>query len=57
MPTDLFDATKDKIYREAAKVISRFDKDPYYLLQLFKGLEKLDNPYSRQKLMLGKILN
>ncbi|KNC98092.1 uncharacterized protein SPPG_06502 [Spizellomyces punctatus DAOM BR117] len=49
----LFDQCKDKIYRCAASLISKHETEPYFLLQLFRGAEKLGNTYLRQRLLLA----
>ncbi|KAJ3414424.1 Phosphoacetylglucosamine Mutase [Chytridiales sp. JEL 0842] len=48
----LFNQVKDPIYRGAANVISQHESEPYFLLQLFKGIEKLDTSYLRQKFLI-----
>ncbi|KAI9100600.1 hypothetical protein DFS34DRAFT_615183 [Phlyctochytrium arcticum] len=48
----LFEAHKDKIYRCAASLISQQECDPNFLIQMFKGAEKLGSPYLRQRLLL-----
>jgi hypothetical protein len=49
----LFNQVKDPIYRGAANVISQHESEPYFLLQLFRSVEKLDTPYLRQKFLIS----
>ncbi|KAJ3116241.1 hypothetical protein HDU96_010098 [Phlyctochytrium bullatum] len=48
----LFKQFKDQIYYEAASTISRFEEEPYFLLQLFRNVQKLSSVEQRQKFML-----
>ncbi|KAJ3299944.1 Phosphoacetylglucosamine Mutase [Borealophlyctis nickersoniae] len=49
----LFAQYRDKIYKGAANVVTRHEEEPYFLLQLFRGVEKLDSSYLRQRLLLA----
>ncbi|KAJ3211920.1 hypothetical protein HK099_007884 [Clydaea vesicula] len=48
----LFDLNKDKVYKGAANMISHHEKDPYFLLQVFKEVSKLNTGYLKQKFLL-----
>ncbi|KAI9338473.1 hypothetical protein BDR26DRAFT_412941 [Obelidium mucronatum] len=48
----LYNQVKDSIYRGAANTISKYEHEPYFLVSTFKGLQKLDTPYLRQKFLL-----
>ncbi|KAI8619343.1 hypothetical protein BC830DRAFT_786208 [Chytriomyces sp. MP71] len=48
----LYGQVKDSIYRGAANTISKFESEPHFLVNTFKGLQKLDTPFLRQKFML-----
>ncbi|KAJ3168106.1 hypothetical protein HK101_011678 [Irineochytrium annulatum] len=52
-PNSLFGKVKDSIYRGAASTISKFEDEPYFLLQLFRNVQKLDQPEQRQRLMIA----
>jgi hypothetical protein len=49
----LFHSVKDDIYKGAASVISKFEKEPYFLLQLFRGVSQMEDGYYRQRLLLA----
>ncbi|KAJ3354945.1 hypothetical protein HDU83_004353 [Entophlyctis luteolus] len=49
---ELYFGVKDSIYRDAAGVISLFETEPYFLVNVFKSLQKLDSSYLRQKFLL-----
>ncbi|KAJ3089265.1 hypothetical protein HK102_006791 [Quaeritorhiza haematococci] len=49
----LFKSVKDQIYRGAANIISQHEDEPYFLLQLFRGVNKLNTRYLRQKFMIA----
>ncbi|KAI8996062.1 hypothetical protein BC832DRAFT_305019 [Gaertneriomyces semiglobifer] len=49
----LFNQYSDKIYRHAAYVISQFEAEPYFLLQIFRGLERCSSGYAKQRLLLA----
>ncbi|KAJ3083964.1 hypothetical protein HDU99_004479 [Rhizoclosmatium hyalinum] len=48
----LYNQVKDSIYRGAANTISKYENEPFFLVNTFKGLQKLDSPYLRQKFLL-----
>ncbi|KAJ3031296.1 UNVERIFIED_CONTAM: hypothetical protein HDU68_005352 [Siphonaria sp. JEL0065] len=48
----LYNQVKDSIYRGAANTISKYEHEPYFLVSTFKGLQKLDSSYLRQKFLL-----
>ncbi|KAJ3211114.1 hypothetical protein HDU67_004771 [Dinochytrium kinnereticum] len=49
----LFHHVKDPIYRGAAGVIAKHEPEPYFLLQLFRNVLKLDTPYLRQRFLIA----
>ena len=42
-----------QIYSAAANMISKLEKEPYFLLQVFRGATKMTNSYQRQKFLMA----
>ena len=49
----LFEKVKDQIYRGAANMISLYESEPYFLLQVLRGIQNLDSTYLRQRLLIS----
>ena len=49
----LFNEVKEKIFNEATNVIFAHENDPYFVLQAFRMMEKMNTPYLRQKFLFS----
>jgi len=49
----LFNQVKEKVYKDAAYMISQHEDSPVFLLQLFRNASKLNSNYARQKILIA----